>query len=93
MGDVFAIVSKVVFEKEARVDGEPVGLGDVWPVARYSGTGKVFESALADGGRIFMVTVRPPDEKLWLLAILESPKLDKKTKAWVASPPSVGGGG
>ena len=86
MGDVFAIVSKAVFEKEARVDGEPVGLGDVWPVARYSGSGKVFESALADGGRIFMVTVRPPDEKLWLLAILESPKLDKKSKAWVASP-------
>ena len=86
MGDVFAIVSKAVFEKEARVEGEPVGLGDVWPVARYGGTGKVFESALADGGRIFMVTVRPPDEKLWLLAILESPKLDKKTKAWTASP-------
>ncbi|MDQ3369758.1 MAG: TIGR02996 domain-containing protein, partial [Myxococcota bacterium] len=37
-------------------------------------------------GRIFMVTVRPPDEKLWLLAILESPKLDAKSKAWVASP-------
>ncbi|MDQ3341762.1 MAG: TIGR02996 domain-containing protein [Myxococcota bacterium] len=86
MGDVFAIVSKAIFEKEARVDGETVGLGDVWPVASYKGTGKVFESALAGGGRIFMVTVRPPDEKLWLLAILESPKLDAKSKAWVASP-------
>jgi uncharacterized protein (TIGR02996 family) len=86
MGDVFAIVSKAVFEKEARVDGDVVGLGDVWPVARYTGAGKVFENALADGGRIFMVTVRPPDEKLWLLAILESPKFDKKAKAWVAKP-------
>src|SRR6187399_1619067 len=86
MGDVFAIVSKAVFEKEARVDGEVVGIGDVWPVARYTGTGKVFESALAGGGRIFMVTVRPPDEKLWLLAILESPKLDAKSKALVAAP-------
>jgi uncharacterized protein (TIGR02996 family) len=89
MGDVFAIVSKAVFEKEARVDGSVVGIGDVWPVARYSGTGKVFESALADGGRIFMVTVRPPDEKLWLLAILEAPKFDKKAKAWVAAPNTV----
>src|SRR5436190_17651974 len=86
MGDVFAIVSKAVFEKEARVDGSVVDLGDVWPVARYAGTGKVFESALAGGGRIFMVTVRPPDEKLWLLAILESPKYDAKRKAWVAAP-------
>ena len=85
MGDVFAIVSKAVFEKEARVDGNAVGLGDVWPVARYTGTGKVFETALAGGGRIFMVTVRPPDEKLWLVAILESPKFDKKAKAWVAT--------
>ena len=80
MGDVFAIVSKAVFEKEARVDGSVIGLGDVWPVARYTGTGKVFESTLAGGGRIFMVTVRPPDEKLWLLAILESPKFDAKTQ-------------
>jgi uncharacterized protein (TIGR02996 family) len=86
MGDVFAIVSKAVFEKEARVSGSVVGLGDVWAVARYTGTNKVFESALAGGGRIFMVTVRPPDEKLWLLAILESPKFDKKSKAWVAAP-------
>jgi uncharacterized protein (TIGR02996 family) len=84
MGDVFAIVSKAVFEKEARVN-----VGDVWPVARYTGTGKVFEKALAGGGRIFMVTVRPPDEKLWLLAILESPKFDAKAKAWVAAPNAV----
>jgi uncharacterized protein (TIGR02996 family) len=90
MGDVFAIVSKAVFEKEARVGGSTVGVGEVWPVARYTGTGKVFESALAGGGRIFMVTVRPPDEKLWLLAVLESPKFDAKSKAWVAKPNVVG---
>src|SRR4029077_10235352 len=34
----------------------------------------------------FMVTVRPPDEKLWLLAILESPKFDAKSRAWGAAP-------
>ncbi|MEO8701598.1 MAG: hypothetical protein ABI867_16250 [Kofleriaceae bacterium] len=86
MGDVFAIVSKAVFEKEARLDGSVIGLGDVWPIAIYNGTGKVFESTLAGGGRIFMVTVRPPDEGLWLLAILESPKFDGKKKGWVAAP-------
>lgn len=86
MGDVFAIVSKAVFEKEARVDGNVIGLGEVWPIERYNGTGKVFESTLADGGRIFMVTVRPPDEKLWLLAILESPKFNAKAKAWIGTP-------
>jgi uncharacterized protein (TIGR02996 family) len=86
MGDVFAIVSKAVFEKEALVDGEVVDLGGVWPVKSYKGAAKVFENTLADGGRIFMVTVRPPDEQLWLLAVLESPKLDKKAAAWVAAP-------
>jgi uncharacterized protein (TIGR02996 family) len=89
MGDVFAIVSKAVFEKEARVDGKVVGIGDVWPVALYHGTGKVFETALASGGRIFMVTVRPPDEQLWLLAVLESPKFDARKKAWVGAPNAV----
>jgi len=81
MGDVFAIVSKAVFEKEA-----DVSVGDVWPVAAYTGSNKVFENTLADGGRIFMVTVRPPDEQLWLVAVLESPKFDAKKKAWVAKP-------
>ena len=80
MGDVFAIVSKAIFEKEA-----DVGLGDVWSVASYNGTNKVFESTLSGGGRIFMVTVRPPDEQLWLVAVLESPKFDGKKKAWVAA--------
>ncbi len=84
MGDVFAIVSKAVFEKEANVD-----LGDVWPVERYKGAAKVFENTLSGGGRIFMVTVRPPDEQLWLLAVLESPKFDKKAQAWVAAPNTV----
>lgn len=86
MGDVFAIVSKAVFEKEALVDGETVDLGGVWPVKSYKGAAKVFENTLAGGGRIFMVTVRPPDEKLWLLAVLESPKFDSKAAAWVAAP-------
>jgi uncharacterized protein (TIGR02996 family) len=81
MGDVFAIVSKAVFEKQAGVS-----LGDVWPVDHYNGTNKVFENTLSGGGRIFMVTVRPPDEQLWLVAVLESPKFDVKKKLWAAAP-------
>src|ERR1700709_1108657 len=80
MGDVFAIVSKAVFEKQAGV-----ALGEVWPVASYTGTNKVFETTLAGGGRIFMVTVRPPAEQLWLVAVLESPKFDAKKKLWAAA--------
>ena len=80
MGDVFAIVSKAVFEKQAGVS-----LGDVWSVDHYNGTNKVFENTLPGGGRIFMVTVRPPDEQLWLVAVLESPTFDAKKKLWSAA--------
>ena len=34
MTDILAIVSKAVFEKDARVDGHALGVGDVWPVDR-----------------------------------------------------------
>jgi len=81
MGDVFAIVSKAVFEKQSGVS-----LGEVWSVDHYNGTNKVFESTLPGGGRIFMVTVRPPDEQLWLVAVLESPTFDAKKKLWSAAP-------
>lgn len=76
------IVSKAVFEKDAVVDGKLVGIGDVWPVDRYNSNHKSLET-LENGGRIFLVTVRPPNEKLWLVAVIDSPKL--KGKAWVSS--------
>jgi len=78
-----AIVSKAVFDKEARVDGSTVGLGAVWPVDRYNTNNKILQGALEGGGRVFLVTVRPPDEKLWLVAVIESPKL--KGSSWVAA--------
>jgi hypothetical protein len=78
MASVLAIVSKAVFEKRAPKD---VDLGAVIGLDRYVSSHKAFE-AVAGGGAVFMVTVRPPDEKLWLVAILENPK--RKDDAWVA---------
>jgi serine/threonine protein kinase len=71
--DILAIVSKSVFEKDARIGGKVVGLGDVWPVDRYNSTTKPFQS-LKNGGRIWLVTVRPPNEQLWFVGCVESPK-------------------
>ena len=81
MTDILAIVSKAVFEKDARVGGKLVTVGDVWGVDRYNSANKVFEP-LAKGGRIFLVTVRP-NEQLWFLGVVESPKFNGT--AWVAA--------
>lgn len=72
MADLMAIVSKAVFEKEA---GKDPKVGTVLGMDRYVSANKNLEP-LADGGRLFLVTVRPPDEKLWLVAILDKPKFD-----------------
>ncbi len=82
MTDILAIVSKAVFEKDARVDGHVLGIGDVWPVDRYNANSKAL-GALANGGKIFLVTVRPPDEKLWLVGVVASPKL--KGSSWIST--------
>ncbi len=70
-----AIVSKSLFEREA------LALGDVWPTARYDSANPRL-AALADGGRLFLVTVRPPDETLWLVGVLEQPRF--AAKRWTA---------
>ncbi|MRG94412.1 hypothetical protein [Polyangium spumosum] len=69
MPDVLAIVSKAVFEKEAG-GRKP---GKVWPIDTYHSQSKGL-APLAAGGRIFMVTVRPPSDTLWLVAVLENPQ-------------------
>jgi hypothetical protein len=79
MSSVLAIVSKAVFEKMVSKDVEP---GTVVDTDRYVSSHKTFET-LKDGGAIFLVTVRPPDEKLWLVGILEAPK--RKGDAWVSA--------
>jgi len=70
MPDVLAIVSKAVFEKEAG-GRKP---GKVWPIDTYQSQSKGL-APLAGGGRLFMVTVRPPSDTLWLVAVLENPQL------------------
>jgi uncharacterized protein (TIGR02996 family) len=77
---VMAIVSKAIFEKAA---GKSPKLGTQLGMDRYVTANKTFE-ALKGGGKIYLVTVRPPDEALWLVAVIENPKFDGKQ--WVAKP-------
>jgi hypothetical protein len=69
MPDMLAIISKAVFEKEA------AGLkpGDVLALDRYRSANRHLDP-LKSGGRLFLVTVRPPKESLWLVAVLEGLK-------------------
>ncbi len=80
MADVMAIVSKAVFEKIA---GKAPAVGTQLHMDRYTSANKNLEPA-GNGGRLFLVTVRPPNEALWLVAVLERPKFDGE--AWVAKP-------
>ncbi len=73
MASVFAVVSKKVFESEARAAGKVLGLGGVWPTALYKSTHASLKP-LAGGGHLFLVTVRPPNEALWLIALLRDVK-------------------
>ena len=86
MPDILAIVSKAIFERDARVAGKPAKPGDVWPIDRYNTTTKAFQ-ALKSGGRIFLVTVRPPDERLWFVGVVDSPSFDGS--AWIAPKPNA----
>lgn len=79
MASVMAIVSKALFEKMVP---KGVSLGTVVEVDRYVSANKAFDS-LGSGNSIFMVTVRPPDEKLWLVAVLDNPT--RKGSDWHAA--------
>lgn len=79
MASVLAIISKSIFEKMSK---KPK-LGDVLDTDRYVTTQARLE-VLAKGGSLFLVTVRPPDESLWLVAVLEKPKHKKADGAWVS---------
>lgn len=71
MPDILAIVSKSVFESDAA----GLAVGDVWGTRAYASTNKAL-APLADGGALFLVTVRP-NTTLWLVAVLERPKAAK----------------
>lgn len=75
MPSVLAIVSKAVFERDAKTGGKLAGIGDVVPLDRYVSKNKGI-APVAEGGALFLVTVRPPDESLWLVSVLESPAFD-----------------
>lgn len=77
MADVLAIISKAQFEKAM---GVPGAMGGTFHFDRYVSSQKTLD-ALAGGGSLYLVTVRPP-EQLWLVAVLENPK--RKGDAWVA---------
>jgi hypothetical protein len=81
MSDVMAIVSKAVFEKAA---GKGPVLGHALGLDRYTSANKGL-TPLAGGGRLFLVTVRPPDEALWLVAVLDHPSFSGKE--WIAAGP------
>lgn len=72
MPDLIAIIAKGVFEQEARKNGKLLGPGAVLPLDRYVSKNKAL-APLAQGGRLVLVTVRPPNERLWLVAILDHP--------------------
>lgn len=86
MPDIMAIISKAVFEKDAKRNGKLASLGDVVPLDRYNSANKGLDPLKA-GGRLFLVTVRPPDEQLWLVAVLHDPK--PGDAAWIAAEPSA----
>jgi len=73
MADILAIVSKAVFQKEAG----SLKPGKIWPIDTYASSNKALEP-LASGGRLFLVTVRPPSDSLWLVALLENPQMVSK---------------
>lgn len=80
MADMMAIVSKAVFEKVA---GKAPKVGTQLKMDRYVSANKNLER-LGEGGKLYLVTVRPPDEALWLVAILEDPEHDGEQ--WLAKP-------
>ncbi|WNG46007.1 hypothetical protein F0U60_19235 [Archangium minus] len=82
MPDMLAIISKAVFEKEAAGRAP----GDVLPIAQYRSASKALEPLRA-GGRLFLVTVRPPAEALWLVAVLEGLRFEDNV--WQAQPNQV----
>jgi hypothetical protein len=80
MPSVLALVSKAVFDKQAP---RSLTIGGVWAVDRYDSKVAGLRP-LADGGSLFLVTVRPPDERLWLVAVLEEPSF--RNARWKAAP-------
>jgi hypothetical protein len=85
MPDIVAIISKGIFEQQAKKGGKLLGPGAVLSLDRYDSKNKAL-AALAQGGRLVLVTVRPPNERLWLVAVLE--RLAQDASGWRAAAPN-----
>lgn len=86
MPDILAIISKPIFEEQAKKGGKLLGPGAVLSIERYVSKNKAL-APLAQGGRLVLFTVRPPNEQLWLVAILED--LTSTGTEWVARAPNT----
>ncbi|MBL8918991.1 MAG: TIGR02996 domain-containing protein [Myxococcaceae bacterium] len=82
MPNLLAIISKAQFEASHRSAKE----GDALGFDRYVSTHASL-TPLNAGGSLFLVTVRPPDERLWLLGELVDPTHDGKQ--WKSAPSSL----
>jgi uncharacterized protein (TIGR02996 family) len=77
---MLAIVAKAIFEKAA---GKAPRLGARLAMDRYVSTNKAL-APLGQGGKLYLVTVRPPNDALWLVGVLDRPHFDGKQ--WIAQP-------
>ncbi len=84
MASVLAIVSKAQFEELSRSKGG-AKVGTALGLARYDSTHRAL-SPLEGGGDLFLVTIRP-DDVMWLVGVLASPKL--RSDHWQAAPSTV----
>lgn len=82
MADLLAIISKAQFEAAHR----NAKVGETLNFTKYVSTHPALEP-VRGGGSLFLVTVRPPDERLWLVGELVNPKHDGA--AWVAKASTV----
>lgn len=79
MPNLLAIIAKAQFETSHPDANE----GDALEFDRYVSTNAALTS-LKNGGSLFLVTVQPPDERLWLVGELIDPEHDGK--AWKSAP-------
>jgi uncharacterized protein (TIGR02996 family) len=81
MPTIAVIVSKAQFEPELKK--RSLGLGTVWPVDRYTSQHPSLEALREEGSQLMLFTVRPPNEQLWLVGVLDQPVPQRG--AWVAA--------
>lgn len=82
MPTISVIVSKSQFEPALKKHA--LGVGTVWPVDRYTSQHPSLEALREKGSQIMLFTVRPPNEQLWLVGVLDQPT--PRQGAWVAAP-------